>query len=617
MATEKLIVELDAKTAKLDAALKKTDAKLDELTKSTKAADDELGGFSQSAKKTASILGAGVGVLAKYSAAALAVGAAISAVVVNSSKARKETELFARQAKTSTENFEALAFAAKQYGIDAQKVGDISKDISDRVGEFASAGTGVFQDYADVMKLTKDEAALVADEFLNMNSEQILGTMAKNMESAGVSGDAMTFVFESIASETSRLLPLFRESSAELNTLKSRYNDVAGSMALTSNQAEALKEASTSFDLLTSSMGKATDAIGATLAPVLDGFFNDIIAVVPDATQSIIDFMNSFLDAENITSIAGVNKEIEASQERILELNHKLEDSRLRGRSYVIADLKDEQARVVALNEQLAVLQEQKAISDADRLTGGSISATGGSGSGGGTGDQIQAIADRFKTEEDLLTEKLERELLIIGENNELKTQLESEYLDNLYALELNYEEKVLAEKAKAEKEAKKLRDIDLKEANSAAKTKQVNSENAISGTIASATAANTLLLDDNKAVGAGIIVAETAQNIVTSVKNSGGIPYGIPAGLAAAAMGATQLAALNSASRGGGSTVAPTATSTTTSSTDFESGTASLELSDATTTGAQALTINVADGDEIGEAIANWIMKAQTEGRV
>ncbi|GAG02651.1 unnamed protein product, partial [marine sediment metagenome] len=76
------------------------------------------------------------------------------------------------------------------------------------------------------------------------------------------------------------------------------------------------------------------------------------------------------------------------------------------------------------------------------------------------------------------------------------------------------------------------------------------------------AMALNSALFEDNKLVKAGIIVADTAQNVVTSVANAGGIPSGIPAGIAAAAMGVAQLATLQGASKGGGGVSAPSNTS-------------------------------------------------------
>jgi len=48
----------------------------------------------------------------------------------------------------------------------------------------------------------------------------------------------------------------------------------------------------------------------------------------------------------------------------------------------------------------------------------------------------------------------------------------------------------------------------------------------------------------------------------------------------------------------------------------DFQEQTSSLELTDASTGGSQTLNITVPDGDEIGQAIANWLNQAKEEGR-
>lgn len=122
-----------------------------------------------------------------------------------------------------------------------------------------------------------------------------------------------------------------------------------------------MRDVSNTFTLMTSSIGNATTAISATLAPVFDDFFNDIIEIVPDATQTIIDFVNSFLDAENITSIAGVTKEIAASNKEIA-MQKGIIDKGLNPRATKAAEriLKAEKERKEELEAQLAVLQEQE-----------------------------------------------------------------------------------------------------------------------------------------------------------------------------------------------------------------------------------------------------------------
>ncbi|NRA81403.1 MAG: hypothetical protein HRU18_24665, partial [Pseudoalteromonas sp.] len=48
----------------------------------------------------------------------------------------------------------------------------------------------------------------------------------------------------------------------------------------------------------------------------------------------------------------------------------------------------------------------------------------------------------------------------------------------------------------------------------------------------------------------------------------------------------------------------------------DFQEQTSSLSLTDSEASGSQTLNITVPDGDEIGQAIANWLNQAKAEGR-
>ena len=447
--TESLIIELDARTKKLDAKLDSTNDKLDKISNSTEKADGSLVKFSKAASLTA-------GSMLKVGASVLAFGSAISAMTLKASSSRKELEQFARQAKTTEENFQSLSFATKQYGINAEQIADISKDIADKVGEFSAAGTGTFQDYADVMKLTKEQARSTADEFESLSSEEVIGKMVSRMEDAGVSGNKMTFVLESMGNNLSTLQPLFANNSAELKTMRERFNAVNSSMSITSGQAEKLKGVSTSFDLMTSSLGNAATAVSATIAPIVNEFFNDVIDVVPTATQAIIDFTNSFLDAENITSISAVNKEIAESQDQIAKKTELIANTNGRNQRVQKILLDEENERLSALEAQLVVLREQESLADARKLTGSQIGGEEG-GTSSGTGDELQEISDRFKDEETLLTEKLERDLLKVGDNNLLKMQLNDQYWVDIVEMDLAAENKITEATAKALSDRAKL----------------------------------------------------------------------------------------------------------------------------------------------------------------
>ena len=489
MSTEQLIIELDARTAKLDAKLKKVEKQLDGVDDSTKKVDGSL-------KKVGKVAGVAGAAILKTGAAATALATALTAIVLSSAKNRRELELLAGQAKTSTSDFQALSFATSKYGIDAEKIADISKDIADRIGEFSAAGTGAFQDYADVMKLSKDQAREAAQEFEGLSSQEILGKMVSRMEDASVSGDKMTFVLESLSGEASKIIPLFKGNSSELKELKKRFNDVNDSLQITGKQADALRDVSNTFTLMTSSIGNATTAISATLAPAFDDFFNSVIRVVPSATKAIIDFTNSFLDPEDINSVAGVLKQLEDSEERLSTKLRRSENDNLN--TNLKEAVEAEEKRIEGLKAQLLILKEhekniaevgKRAIEDRfkseeillseklqrdlkevgddyelqkklaekfaeDLKSIRSRKVDREINRGTGTGEEIQAIADRFKAEEVLLAEKLNRELLMIGDNDKSKKQLSEKFAEDIKRIDDNDElKKELSEKLEIELE--------------------------------------------------------------------------------------------------------------------------------------------------------------------
>lgn len=600
MATEELIVKLDAKTAKLDAKLNATNVKLDKLAEKTNKADGAFNKMARGAKLAGTVL-------VKTAAAATALAAAVTAMVISSANGRRELEILAKQAKTTTKDFQALSFATSRYGVNAEQIGDISKDISDKIGEFATAGTGAFQDYADVMKLTKEEARLLSREFLGMSSQEVLGEMVSSMEGANVSADQMLTLFEALGSDSSKLIPLFKGNSKELLELKKRFNEVNDSLQITGTQAAALQDVSNTFTLMTSSMGNASTAISATLAPVFDDFFNDIIEIVPDATQTIIDFVNSFLDAENITSIAGVTKEIAASNKEIA-MQKGIIDKGLNPRATKAAKsiLKTEKERKEELEAQLVVLQEQeKSLENANRLRGGQIGGEDGDPlpeGGLGTGDEIQEIEDRFKLEEELLAEKLARELEMIGENLELRRKLTDEFASNIQVMEFKREKERGKEVDKEKKDEKDRYDYKIDQA---------------SGFVYAAQILNSTIGGDNKILAAGLIVADTATAVMKSLSMN---PYDYANVAVLVATGIAQLANVGSSSPSGassggsgGSSIGPQQSREP----DFIQESSSLEFTDTTDTGQATFNLTVPDGDLIGEAIASWLSKAQSEGRV
>lgn len=616
MAEESLIVKLKGDTASLDKSLSKTNKNLNETSKATNKADSSLIKFEKSTKTV------DIGLIG-LSKAAIGVGAALTTMITLTAKGEKELQVFAKTARTTTGDFEALAFATKQFGLDAKGTADAMNDVNERLAEFGVGdGAGAFDDFAMAMGLTKDEAKAVAAELKELSGEDALRELVKQMEEAGTSTADMNFVLKSLSNDLAYASTLFEDNGKELDRLKDRYNEVNKELTITQQEAEGLNEAAESFDLMVEALGNGTKVISAQLAPALNEFFNDIIEVVPTATNTIVDFINRFREASNIESLDSINRELEKLRD--LAVGYEEQINAMIGGEYVSTDFNDDleaQAKGLSIvNERIAELiqQRDKLIQQQEKVQaseGGQIGATlGTSATDSSSNDQLQALLDRFKSEEELLLEKYEKEREIAAGNNELLLQLEQEYLEN---------RKLLRDEAD-EEERQRLQDqndyyadilkqqgkIDKENSDSIDKNNDAKRKSDEAYVDAAVNLGNTLF-EDNKAVKAGLVVVDTAAGISKAFAE---LPY--PAALAAsasiAATGVAQLAAIQSASKGGGSTTAAVpAESLPEEVPELEAQNTDLNNSN------QTITIKFDESTELGVALNNAINQAKQDGAI
>lgn len=117
----------------------------------------------------------------------------------------------------------------------------------------------------------------------------------------------------------------------------------------------------------------------------------------------------------------------------------------------------------------------------------------------------------------------------------------------------------------------------------------------------------STLLFNDDKKAAKATAFINTAVGVTKALAS-----YDYVGAAAIALAGAAQVSAINSTSKGGGSENIDVPSRP---SADFEQESSGLEVSDASSSGSQTLNITVPDGDEIGEAIANWLKNAELTG--
>ena len=487
MASEKLIIELDAKTSKLDSKLKSTENRMDRLDDSTKRVDHSLSKIGKAAVASAAIA-----------------GAAIASLSIASARWARELEVASVRAGETVERMQALAFASNTVGISIEKLGDISKDTNEKIGEFMATGGGGFVDFIDVMRIGKAEARELAAEFQTMSGPAVLQEMVRQMEAAGISSNQMSFALEGVASDATDLIPLLRDNAKGLNDLTEEF--VALGAVLTQEEIDKIKKVGEEFNKL----GQTFSSEGRQLVAE---YSNEIITLIEWLSAAGTTFIN-FAD---VVAVGFGN---------IIEIGKA-----------AFADLTE------------------------------------------GSDTFAETVEERMA----LAAEKVEK---LLGKSNK--------------ALEIHITKGTKAAKGEVKQDSLT---YDQKLTN-------------LQGYVNAAQILNSALFGDNKLVAAGLIVADTATAIMKSLSINP-FDYGNVAVLAAT--GLVQLSNALGASKGGGSTSSASGGSSsglTPQQPDFQPETSSLELSDSTEGGSQSINITVPDGDEIGQAIANWLTKAQSEGR-
>lgn len=625
--TEKLLVKLDADVKGYIDGMDKADKGNKNTTKSGNA-------VSGSMSKIGSVASVAAGAIAGLAAGAVALGTALTAMALNAADNRKELERFARQAKTTASEFQALSFATSQFGIDADSLADITKDISDRLGEFATAGTGTFQDFADVMGLTASEARETALAMQEMSGQDAIQYMVSQMESAGASTNQVTFVLESMGSELSRLTPLFAENGTELDRITDKYNKFAGAVNISEQEAKDLAELNESFGLLKSSFENAATAISATLAPTLNSFINSVLEVVPDATETIIDFVNSFKGAEDQQNIDSIIRQVEDLNERIRKntitvLNGEEAIAYARKEGLVDIEMQTrvqvdrakeqnelDQIRIDNLTKQREELEKQTE-AEAKRREGGLIE--GKAGDAPLTDENGKIItAEQAAEEEERLKEVQEKKLAMMAEfamtreealiaQYEREAELLREYQNTEEGMHKDLSERKLEIGRKFRDDMVKLKKSEVKTEEEAGDKK----ESSLKSGLQVANLVGAAMFEDNKAVNAGLVVANTGAAIMESLKIN---PYDYGNVAVLALTGAVQLANVLGAQKGGGSTSGASGgggTSITNRPEDFEQETTTLDVrsvAEGQSSSTQRVSLSVDDSEDFLDALAEKI---------
>lgn len=246
-----------------------------------------------------SLQGIGSKITARATTAAAAAGAAGAALIKNSSENALAVGRAASVSGLDFDQIQGLGFAAGTVGIEIEDVADKLKDVNDKFGDFFETGAGPLADFFENVtpKIGRTAESLgeipsridyTASYFKKLNSADRLQAFVNALEASGKSlEDGATFYLEGVASDSTKLLELFKDNGAELNRLAQIGRDTGG--FFTEEDYENAKEMLLQVQKISASM----DGLGAALseAGVVDAF-----VTLTEYLASFVSFLTEYVN---------------------------------------------------------------------------------------------------------------------------------------------------------------------------------------------------------------------------------------------------------------------------------------------------------------------------------
>ncbi len=146
---------------------------------------------------------------------AAAVGAGVFAMANEYANAARELQIFASISNTTTQEFQKMAVGAQTMGISQEQLSDQLKDFNEKLGEFITIGSGGAVDFFEQIAIKTEGSAegarKLALEMQNLSGPKALQLYVDKLEEAGVTQQQMSFYLESMASDTTNLIPLLKD----------------------------------------------------------------------------------------------------------------------------------------------------------------------------------------------------------------------------------------------------------------------------------------------------------------------------------------------------------------------------------------------------------------------
>lgn len=355
--------------------------------------------------------------------AVTAVGSAVTAATAatiafarSQSLAIKELQTSARLAGLSTQQFQAYAYAANSFGVSQEKLGDVLKDVNDKVGDFITTGEGEF---VDVFEKVLEPLGFTTEKLREMSSIEVLGAVQDGLEKLGANGQEVTFILEAISNDATLLNPLLENNAEALNRLAKEAEDMG--LIISPDQVQAANDFNAAFERTAGKVSTFAQLLTAKMAPAL--------TELVDLAGELVTYL---AEAFNLT----IESQIESVTDKIDKQRKALEKLRETGQStntYGALANAPQGTQEMVIENNIALLEKELEALQADLKARKELTRVGISGgeSGGKGGGVISGVGLGGPTDKSAQKEAERREKYLKSWINKIETY-------NMSASELN-----------------------------------------------------------------------------------------------------------------------------------------------------------------------------------
>jgi len=296
-----LLVRIEATTAQLrqemargESSVAQTAGRMDASLGRIDSAFDRTGSNATALQRAVSSAFNGIGIA---SAAAVA---GLVAITAHTTEYAREVKNLSSLSNSSVTDFQRLAAGAKTVGIEQEKLGDIFKDINDRVGEFIQRGGG---EMADFFKEIGPKVGVTAKDFANLSGPQALQLYYNSLEKAGLNQQQLTTYMEQMADESTALIPLLKNNGAGFKQLGDQAERTG--KVLSAFDVDRLNQADLAIKALRDSFDGATNRLVLGLLPGIESVTARLTDMVNNGALDTLASGVAFL-AEHLNVLAAV-----------------------------------------------------------------------------------------------------------------------------------------------------------------------------------------------------------------------------------------------------------------------------------------------------------------------